>query len=53
MELGIDADGNLISSGPQGSGAFQTCKFSTEGLVFSGTLRSGGGGKSTGEDELS
>lgn len=44
MESGVDADGNLISSGHQGSGAIQTCKFSTEGqLVFSGTLRSGSG----------
>lgn len=55
MESGIDADGNLISSGHQGSGAIQTCKFSTKGqLVFSGTLRSGSGwGSQLEEDELS
>lgn len=51
MESGVDTDGNLISSGHQGSGAIQTCKFSTEGLVFSGTLRRRW--HSTGEDELS
>lgn len=54
MESGIDTDGNLSSSGHQGSGAIQTCKFSTEGhLVFSGTLSSGGGGSQLEEDELS